>query len=114
MRITYSALLTTEPVCGFVVRFRDVPEALATGADRDSAMLAAERALATALRHYVVTGRPLPDPSPPDDGEELIEAEVWPEPDRRTVGKRLRAIRRRVQPWRRLQAAATDRATAGS
>lgn len=58
---------------GFVVTFRDIPEAITQGETEAEALEMAQDALATALELYVEANRPLPAPSAPLDGERLIE-----------------------------------------
>ena len=46
-----------------IVRFPDVPEAAAVGADEDEALASAAAILETVLATYCVDGRPIPHPS---------------------------------------------------
>jgi antitoxin HicB len=58
---------------GFVVTFRDIPEAITQGEDEAEAMRAAQDALETALDFYFEAGRPVPTPSLPKRGDRLVE-----------------------------------------
>jgi antitoxin HicB len=57
---------------GYVVTFRDIPEAITQGDDADEATMMATDALASAMDFYIEDGRPVPVPSPPRPGERLI------------------------------------------
>ncbi len=48
---------------GVLVRFPDVPEAVACGATEEEAIVNAGPVLETVLQCYISEGRPLPDPS---------------------------------------------------
>jgi len=56
----YPVTLEPQPEGGFVVTFRDVPEAITQGEDEDEALLRAVDALETALSFYTDAGRDLP------------------------------------------------------
>jgi len=57
---------------GFMVSFRDIPEAL-TGADtREEAEKMAADALLTAMDFYFEDGRAVPEASAPEGGEVLV------------------------------------------
>lgn len=58
---------------GYVVRFRDIPEALTSGASRRDALAMAADALATAMQFYFEDRRRVPLPSPPAKDEVLVE-----------------------------------------
>lgn len=58
---------------GFVVTFRDIPEAITQGATLEDAQAAALDALVTAMDFYFEDGRPVPAPSKAQKGEQLIE-----------------------------------------
>lgn len=58
---------------GYVVTFRDIPEALTSGASKQEAAEMAEDALATAMEFYFEDGRQVPMPSKARKGEELVE-----------------------------------------
>lgn len=68
----YPALLLPDPVGGFTVTFRDVPEAITEGDTREEALLHAEDALESALAMYVAGNEPLPPPSEPEPGEAVV------------------------------------------
>lgn len=59
---------------GFVVTFRDVPEAITQGDDLDDALASAEDALSVALAGYVKLGRDLPAMTEAKRGERVIHA----------------------------------------
>lgn len=58
---------------GYVVTFRDIPEALTSGATKKEAMEMAADALATAMEFYFEDRRPVPMPTKARKGEELVE-----------------------------------------
>lgn len=58
---------------GYMVSFRDIPEALTSGATREEAVEMAHDALATAMEFYLEDRRPVPMPSEPRKGEVLID-----------------------------------------
>jgi len=64
----YPAKLTHEDG-GFVVTFRDIPEAITQGESLEEAVLMAEDALATAMEFYFEDARPVPMPSAPEKDE---------------------------------------------
>lgn len=57
---------------GFVVKFRDVPEALTQGKDFAEAVEMAQDALRTAMEFYDENGKPRPTPSEPLQGDVAI------------------------------------------
>lgn len=57
---------------GFVVTFRDIPEAITQGDSLDEARSMAADALLTAMDFYFEDKRPVPVPSKAKKGEELI------------------------------------------
>lgn len=57
-----------------VVSFRDLPEAITEGRDRNDALAEAIDCLDTALLFRLKEDAPIPDPSPPGRGEILIPA----------------------------------------
>jgi len=57
---------------GFVVKFRDVPEALTQGKDFAEAVEMAQDALRTAMEFYDEDGKPRPTPSEPQQGDVAI------------------------------------------
>ena len=70
--IGYPAKLQKEQD-GYVVSFRDIPEALTSGASREEALEMAGDALATAMEFYFEDRRPVPMPSKPRKGEVSVE-----------------------------------------
>lgn len=58
---------------GFNVSFRDIPEALTCGDDYADAVAMAKDALLTSMDFYFEDHRKVPLPSPPQEGEVLIE-----------------------------------------
>jgi antitoxin HicB len=58
---------------GFVVTFRDIPEAITQGESVEGAMMRARDALETALDFYFDDRREVPAPSKARRGERLIE-----------------------------------------
>ncbi len=69
---SYPARLTKDGA-GYVVSFRDIPEALTEGATRKEALEMAADALATAMDFYFEDRRAVPAPSDPEDGEDLVD-----------------------------------------
>ena len=61
------------PEGGFIVTFRDIPEAITQGDTEEEAMEMAEDALLTAMDFYFEDKRPVPNPSAPLQNERLIE-----------------------------------------
>lgn len=57
---------------GFIVTFRDIPEAITSGASIDEARTMAADALRTAMDFYFEDRRAVPAPSPAEADEELI------------------------------------------
>jgi antitoxin HicB len=58
---------------GFLVTFRDIPEAITGGNTRDEAIEMAADALVTAMDFYFEDKRPVPTPSESKRGDVLIE-----------------------------------------
>ena len=58
---------------GYVVTFRDIPEAITQGDTLEEAIEMAEDALLTSMDFYFEDKRPVPMPSRPKRGERLIE-----------------------------------------
>lgn len=69
----YPATFTPAPEGGFVVTFRDIPEAITQGDDKTDAIIMAEDVLLSSMDFYFEDQRPVPMPSEPLDGEVLIE-----------------------------------------
>lgn len=57
---------------GFVVTFRDIPEAITQGDTEAEAVAMAADALLTAMDFYFEDRRPVPAPSAPQPGERLV------------------------------------------
>ena len=58
---------------GYVVTFRDIPEALTSGATKKEAMEMAADALATAMEFYFEDRRQVPMPTKARKGEDVVE-----------------------------------------
>lgn len=58
---------------GYVVSFRDIPEALTSGATKKEAIEMAGDALATAMEFYFEDRRQVPMPSKERKGEEMVD-----------------------------------------
>ena len=69
----YPATFTPAPEGGFVVTFRDIPEAITQGDDKTEATIMAEDVLLSSMDFYFEDQRPVPMPSEPLDGEVMIE-----------------------------------------
>ncbi|MBK1616810.1 antitoxin, partial [Rubrivivax gelatinosus] len=69
----YPAHFEPDPAGGYVVTFRDIPEAITQGETLEEAREAAADALLTAMDFYFEDQRPVPAPSQAQDGEELVE-----------------------------------------
>jgi antitoxin HicB len=68
----YPARLAPAMEGGFVVTFRDIPEAITQGDDRAEALEMARDALLTAMDFYFEDRRTVPRPSALQEGEEYI------------------------------------------
>lgn len=68
----YPATFTPDPGGGFVVTFRDIPEAITQGENEDEAMNMAADALLTAMDFYFDDKRLVPLPSLPRKRERLV------------------------------------------
>ena len=68
---------------GFVVTFRDIPEAITQGETVEDALVMAKDALETAMEFYFEDKRCIPAPSKPKRGQHTVElpaslsAKVW-------------------------------------
>ncbi|WP_250451188.1 type II toxin-antitoxin system HicB family antitoxin [Caballeronia sp. ATUFL_M2_KS44] len=69
--LRYPALFEPEGT-GFVISFRDIPEALSQGDSLEDARAMAADALLTAMDFYFEDKRPVPSPSKAKKGEEMI------------------------------------------
>lgn len=68
----YPASFKPDPSGGYVVTFRDIPEAISQGDDEKEAFDMATDALMTAMDFYFDDQRCVPLPSKPQRGERLI------------------------------------------
>lgn len=68
----YPARFEADPDGGFVVTFRDVPEAITQGDKQEDAAAMAVDALVTAMDFYFEDGRQVPAPSKAQAGEVLV------------------------------------------
>lgn len=75
----YPANFKESPEGGFVVTFPDIPEAITQGDTFEEAMEMAEDALLTAMDFYFEDNRPVPIPSAPKKGQEVVSlpASAW-------------------------------------
>lgn len=71
--LRYPAALTDNQEGGFMVTFRDVPEAITEGWSLAEAKANGADALASAALFYIEDGRDFPLPSEAEEGELLIE-----------------------------------------
>lgn len=69
----YPAKFTPAEEGGFVVTFRDIPEAITQGDDMDEAREMAADVLLSAMDFYFDDRRPVPLPSPAEEGEVAVE-----------------------------------------
>jgi len=58
---------------GFVVTFRDIPEAITQGENTEEALAMAKDALETAIEFYFEDKRAVPVPSKPNRGQHTVE-----------------------------------------
>ncbi len=76
-RYTYPAKLTADRKDGgYVVTFRDLPEAITQGADMKHALSEAEGALQAAIEGRIEDGLDIPEPSQPKRGEKPIATPI--------------------------------------
>lgn len=68
----FPARFEPDPDGGFVVSFRDIPEAITQGDTLEEAESMAQDALVTAMDFYFEDGRPVPAPSRAEKGERLV------------------------------------------
>lgn len=69
----YPAIFTPADEGGFVVTFRDIPEAITQGDDESEAVAMARDVLREAMGVYFDERRSVPAPSKPQKGERLID-----------------------------------------
>ncbi|MGC2163744.1 MAG: type II toxin-antitoxin system HicB family antitoxin [Silvibacterium sp.] len=74
--LQYPAKLKADKDGGFVVTFRDIPEAITQGEDAEDALKHAHNALETAMEFYFDDRREVPMPSAPKRGERLVALPV--------------------------------------
>ena len=70
--LEYPCCLEDDPEGGFMVNFPDIPEALTAGKDRADALAQATDALSVALTFYLEEGSPIPEPSRPKAGQNMV------------------------------------------
>lgn len=68
----YPATFTPADEGGFVIEFRDIPEAISQGDDEAEALAMAADVLLTCMDFYFEDQRPVPMPSEPQEGERMI------------------------------------------
>lgn len=68
----YPARFEAAPEGGYVVTFRDIPEAITQGDTETEAMEMAEDALVSSMDFYFDDKRPVPSPSKAKAGERLV------------------------------------------
>lgn len=68
----YPATFTPAEEGGFVIEFRDIPEAITQGDDEAEALMMAADALLTCMSIYFDERRPVPLPSESQPGERMI------------------------------------------
>jgi antitoxin HicB len=68
----YPATFTPAKEGGFVITFRDIPEAISQGDDEAEALDMAADVLLTVMDFYFEDRRPVPMPSAPQEGERMI------------------------------------------
>lgn len=67
--VSYPAKFTPDPDGGFVITFRDVPEAITQGEDLEDGKRMALDALSLAVEFYIEDSKSFPEPSSLEDGE---------------------------------------------
>lgn len=70
--VKYPATFTPAEEGGFVVTFRDIPEAITQGDDEAEALTMAADVLLSSMEFYFEDKRQVPPPSAPEAGERLI------------------------------------------
>lgn len=75
----YYPVTLTPDTDGYMVSFRDIPEAISQGDTLDEALEMAKDALTVAIEFYFEDNRPVPMPSPPQGDERLVglPPSVW-------------------------------------
>ena len=69
----YPATFTPDPDGGFVITFRDIPEAITQGDDEAEAMFMARDVLREAMSIYFDEKRPVPMPSEAQHDERMVD-----------------------------------------
>jgi antitoxin HicB len=69
----YPVTLKRDPDGGFIVTFKDIPEAITQGETKEEALQAANDALETALDFYFEDNRAVPPPSTPKPRQPVVE-----------------------------------------
>lgn len=69
----YPATFTPDPDGGFVITFRDIPEAISQGDDETEAMFMARDVLREAMSVYFDEKRPVPMPSEAQRDERMVD-----------------------------------------
>ena len=72
MQFCYPASFDSDGSGSTIVLFRDFPECLTSGADKDSALMEARDALEEAVAGRIDDEEPIPIPSPRQAGEQLV------------------------------------------
>lgn len=72
----YPATFTVAPEGGFIITFRDIPEAITQGDDEAEALDMAKDALITVMDFYFDDKRPVPLPSKAKKNERLIDLPI--------------------------------------
>ena len=68
---SYPVTITKDGI-HFLVTFKDIPEAITFGKNKEQALEKAVEALETGLSFYIESRKPLPKPSKPKRGQKLI------------------------------------------
>lgn len=76
MEYSYAALLEADPDGGYVVSFRDIPEAITQGENLEDALTEAADALEEAVAAYLDNGRELPQASPARGNEHWVPVPI--------------------------------------
>lgn len=75
-KFVYAARFTPEKKGGYVVTFRDIPEAISQGESREECIEEAAGALQAAMEGRIMSGLDIPKPSSPLRGEHVIPVPV--------------------------------------
>lgn len=75
-KMAWPARLERQKDTSYLVTFRDIPEAVTEGADRDEALLMAADALDEAVAAMIKARRDIPAPSAPEKGEIVMPLEI--------------------------------------